>query len=145
MIPVVANQSKDASLLTLILQVLGIERPEGTTPPLPVDLIVDGHLPVQICQLKGRWFVSGVIGTEISSCEEEALASLLSCASSMWGVLEGTISYEKSRDILILWREVSDLKDQEELEPNISRFLEELEFWRTQAADVGCTGRDIFP
>lgn len=144
MIPNFSPRSDDSSFLALVLQVLGVEKPEGTLS-LPVSLIIDSHLPVEVSQLRHRWFVSGTIGTEISKCEEDAVVSVLARASGMWGALGGTICYEKNADILLLWREISHFKHREELEPIMSRFLEELEFWRTEAAEARCTGRDVFP
>ncbi len=143
MTPAFSSQSDDSSFLALVLQVLGVEKPEGALP-LPVDLMIDGQFPVRICQVRQRWVVCGTIATEISECEEYALLSLLERASGMWGTLEGTFCYEKKEDILVLWRDISDSKEQE-LESIMSRFLEELEFWRMEGAEAGCTGREVFP
>ncbi len=142
MIPTLSSQSEESEFLTLVLQMLGVDQPEGISPP--VDLIIGGKLPVRISQLRNQWFLIGTIATEILKCEEGPLLSLLEQASSMWGTLEGTFCYEKKEDILVLWRNISGLKEQE-LDPMISRFLEELEFWRTEAFTAGYTGREVFP
>ncbi|PWU11425.1 MAG: hypothetical protein C5B47_00920 [Verrucomicrobia bacterium] len=142
MIPTMSSQSEDSSFLTLVLRILGVDQPEGVSPP--VDLIVGGKLPVRVVQLRNQWILMGTIATEISNHEESPLLSLLEQASSMWGTLEGTFCYEKKEDILVLWRNISELREQE-LDPMISRFLEELEFWRTEAFAAGYTGREVFP
>lgn len=131
-------------MLESVFKTLGVGMPEGALS-LPVHLIVDGRLPIRIFQHKNQWIVGGTIATELSACEENALFLLLERASRMWGNLEGTFCYEKKEDILVLWRNISELKEQEELDPIMSRFLEELEFWRTEAAEVGFTGREIIP
>lgn len=136
--------SKDNAYLTLVLQVLGVEKPEGIQS-LPVNLIINGHLPVQVCQLKGQWFLCGTIARELSQCDEEALPLLLDRASAVWGTLEGNFSYEQAEDSFFLWKNISEFSTHEELEAVVNVFLKELEFWRTEAAHAGCTGRDIFP
>lgn len=142
MSPTLSSPSEEPAFINLILRMLGVDQPEGIS--LPVDLIIGGKLPIRICQLKNQWFLIGTIAVEISKCDEGPLLALLQQASSMWGTLEGTFCYEKKEDILVLWENISGLKEQE-LDPMISRFLEELEFWRTEAFTAGYTGREIFP
>jgi hypothetical protein len=136
-------QSEDSRLLALVLEVLGVKKLDGSIP-LPIDLVVDGHLPVQVRRHKCQWFVSGTVATEISSCAGEALSYLVGEASKAWGSLVGIMSYEKDKDMLILWRQVPCFAHRKDLESNISLFLTDLEFWRAEAAGAGCTGRDSF-
>ena len=140
---IASPQNGDSRLLTLVLEILGVKKLDGGIP-LPIDLIVDGHLPVQLHRHKRQWFVSGTVATEISSCETKALSYLVSEASKVWGSLVSIMSYEKDKDMLILWRQVPYFVHRKDLESNISLFLADLEFWRAEAARAGCTGRDSF-
>lgn len=142
MVPAIASKSTETSFLTSLLQVLGVEKPEGALS-LPVDLVVNGKLPIRIFRLGSRWFLFGTIAQKLSQCKKEALLSLLDRASGIWGTLEGNFSYEKVEDSFFLWKEISKLEI-EALEPLCDRFLAELEFWRTQAVHAGCTVQDIF-
>jgi hypothetical protein len=135
---------EDSTYIGIVLEVLGVEKPEGRTS-LPVDLLIDGQLPVRVSQNKKQWIISGTIAREGSRSEEEALGKIIERANELWGKLVGTISYEKREDILILWKDITEYKSKEELEPMMNRFLEELEYWRMEAANAGCTGKDIFP
>ncbi|ALJ56423.1 hypothetical protein AMD24_00235 [Candidatus Xiphinematobacter sp. Idaho Grape] len=140
---IVSSQSGDFRLLALVLEILGVKELDRSVP-LPVDLIVDGHLPVQVCRHKRQWFVSGTIATEISSCEGKALFHLVNEASKTWNSLVGIMSYEKDKDMLVLWTQVSCLAHRKDLELSISLFLKDLKFWRAEADGAGCTGRDSF-
>lgn len=138
-----SSQSRDSQFLRLVLEVLGMQQPDRSLP-LPVDLIVNGHLAVQVHRHRQHWIISGLIASEISNCDGAALFHFMSQISSVWGDLVSIVSYEKDRDTLILWRELPYLIHRENLESDISLFLKDLEFWRAEAAEAGCVGRDRF-
>ncbi|QQY09664.1 MAG: type III secretion system chaperone [Candidatus Xiphinematobacter sp.] len=139
----ISLQSADSELLVLLLKILGVKKPDGSLL-LPINLIVDGRLPIQVHRHKSRWFISGAVATEVSNCEGKVLSYLVSEASRVWDTLVSIMSYEKDKDMLILWRRVPRLVHQKDLESSISLFLKELEFWRAEATRAGCTGRDSF-
>lgn len=136
-----SSRSEDRKFLTLLLEVLGVKNPGGNIH-LPIDLIVDGYLAIQVYRHRQQWIISGIIAREISHCEDAALSQLMSHASRDYGD-PSIMSYEKSRDALILWRTIQH-RHQENLESDIDLFLKELEFWRREATEAGCVGRDSF-
>lgn|GEM_PF-1709258 len=141
---ILSLQSGDSKLLALVLEILGV-RDLDRSISLPIDLVVDGHLPVQVHRREYQWFVSGTVATEISSCEVEVLSHLVSESSGRWGSLVSVMSYEEDKDMLVLWKRVSCFTCRKDLELSISLFLTDLAFWRAKASVAGCTGRESFP